>query len=450
MKRVNHATAVAYVALFVALGGTSWAALKITGRNVVDGTLETRDLSKKARAALKGAIGPQGEDGQQGQAGSQGQAGPQGQIGPQGAVGPQGQTGPKGDTGAKGDTGEKGDTGTVDTSNFFDKAASDARFLGLTAKADDADRLDGLDSGAFVRNSARTFHVRADGPTAVANGTRLLDAITAAAASPASPAVFLVHAGSYELGGQTQNFDSVHLIGEGSGVTALSTQGGVLHFDGESRLEGLSLTVQQSSGMDSAIVHGIGPLVVRDVALTVNGVPGGPNEGASGIWLGQGGLVDGSRVTINTAVGNAVLLQGSARTWIRDSELVHSGTASATALRAAGDTPASVFNSSMRATAPGAGFRSGWTAGRGSDMRSSEVISAGDGAVAVTGPTSGSGGSITIEASRLSGLTAIASSATKFQVAGSLIDGTIGMTAADIDCVFTYKPSFLATNADCG
>jgi hypothetical protein len=57
--------------------------------------------------------------------------------------------GPTGPPGAKGD---KGDTGTVDTSSFFTKAQSDNRYLLATGKALDADKLDGKDSTAFVRD----------------------------------------------------------------------------------------------------------------------------------------------------------------------------------------------------------------------------------------------------------------------------------------------------------
>lgn len=93
---------VAYLALFVALGGTSYAAVKlpsnsvgskqiakdaVTGDKVKNRSLSDADLSVAARAALKGAAGP---------AGAKGDAGP---AGPQGPQGPQGDQGPKGDTG---------------------------------------------------------------------------------------------------------------------------------------------------------------------------------------------------------------------------------------------------------------------------------------------------------------------------------------------------------------
>ncbi|NLT06104.1 MAG: hypothetical protein GXY03_07315 [Solirubrobacterales bacterium] len=92
---VNPASVLALVALFVALGGVSYAAATIHGKNIKNGTITTKKLkngtvtnakvkkgslkanrlSPGARAALKGDAGPQGA------------AGPQGPQGPQGAPG---------------------------------------------------------------------------------------------------------------------------------------------------------------------------------------------------------------------------------------------------------------------------------------------------------------------------------------------------------------------------
>ena len=58
---------VAYLALFVALGGTSLAAVNalvpknsVGSAQVINGSLQKGDLSKKAAAALKGSRGPGG------------------------------------------------------------------------------------------------------------------------------------------------------------------------------------------------------------------------------------------------------------------------------------------------------------------------------------------------------------------------------------------------------
>jgi hypothetical protein len=82
--------AVAYVALFVALGGTSYAAAKLPRNSVTSATVKNRSLLAKdfKRGQLpRGPIGPQGPAGVPGASGPQGVAGPQGPAGPQGEPG---------------------------------------------------------------------------------------------------------------------------------------------------------------------------------------------------------------------------------------------------------------------------------------------------------------------------------------------------------------------------
>jgi formylglycine-generating enzyme required for sulfatase activity len=97
--RPSHATVVAYLALFVALGGSSYAAIKVTSKNVVNNSLtgadvknerlDTRDV-KNLRASdfRPGELpaGSQGPPGPKGDAGSQGERGEQGEQGAQGAA----------------------------------------------------------------------------------------------------------------------------------------------------------------------------------------------------------------------------------------------------------------------------------------------------------------------------------------------------------------------------
>jgi hypothetical protein len=85
--------AVAILALVVAMSGSAVAASLITGKQIKDGTIQVKDISKTARSELAakpaaGAPGPQGPAGPAGQAGAQG---------------------PKGDTGAQGDKGVPGE-----------------------------------------------------------------------------------------------------------------------------------------------------------------------------------------------------------------------------------------------------------------------------------------------------------------------------------------------------
>ena len=97
--RPTPSMVIALIALFVALGGTGYAAFKIpknsiSSQHVVNGSLQKVDISKNALTALKGKAGPRGIRGEVGP------AGPQGSTGLQGATGPQGSKGDKGATGA--------------------------------------------------------------------------------------------------------------------------------------------------------------------------------------------------------------------------------------------------------------------------------------------------------------------------------------------------------------
>ena len=84
----SHSTAVAYLALFAALGGSAYAAVTVTGKNIKDGTVTGRDvknrslgtneLSPTAVSSLKGQPGPAGPQGDKGAPGPTGPIGPAG------------------------------------------------------------------------------------------------------------------------------------------------------------------------------------------------------------------------------------------------------------------------------------------------------------------------------------------------------------------------------------
>jgi hypothetical protein len=106
---------VGYLALFVALSGTSYAATSLLPRNSV-GTKQVINHSLlkvdfKAGQLPRGAAGPQGAAGSQGAKGDTGAQGPQGPQGAAGAQGATGSQGPKGDTGATGGVGPTGPAG---------------------------------------------------------------------------------------------------------------------------------------------------------------------------------------------------------------------------------------------------------------------------------------------------------------------------------------------------
>lgn len=83
------------VAMLVSAASAT-AAFVVTSANIKNGTIQTVDISAKAKQALKGNRGPRGV---------------RGPVGPAGAVGPVGPQGVQGSQGPKGDKGEKGDKG---------------------------------------------------------------------------------------------------------------------------------------------------------------------------------------------------------------------------------------------------------------------------------------------------------------------------------------------------
>jgi Collagen triple helix repeat (20 copies) len=105
----RHSTAVAYLALFAALGGSAYAAVTVTGSNIKDGTVTGKDvknrslgtnkLSPTAVSSLSGKPGPAGPQGERGAVGPTGPTGPAGPKGETGPAGPQGLRGPAGPSG---------------------------------------------------------------------------------------------------------------------------------------------------------------------------------------------------------------------------------------------------------------------------------------------------------------------------------------------------------------
>jgi Collagen triple helix repeat (20 copies) len=88
---MKNALIAAIVAAVVAAASGTAATIVVTSKNIKNGTIQTVDISAKAKRALKGNRGPRGF------------------AGAAGLPGATGHVGPKGDKGDKGDKGETGD-----------------------------------------------------------------------------------------------------------------------------------------------------------------------------------------------------------------------------------------------------------------------------------------------------------------------------------------------------
>jgi len=78
MKRIVGVVAAAAVTLFIVSGGAAAAADLITGKDIKNGSIALKDLSKGAKKSLKGQRGARGPQGLQGIPGQRGPAGPAG------------------------------------------------------------------------------------------------------------------------------------------------------------------------------------------------------------------------------------------------------------------------------------------------------------------------------------------------------------------------------------
>jgi BclA C-terminal domain/Collagen triple helix repeat (20 copies) len=134
--RVLRRHAIAFVALFLLLGGSAYAVADQVGNGAspkqlyacVAGNFHTLNLTSAGgncpsgqskiswnTAGPDGVAGPRGATGTtgaRGATGAHGAVGPKGNAGAAGSAGPQGPAGSKGDTGAKGDNGAAGSAGT--------------------------------------------------------------------------------------------------------------------------------------------------------------------------------------------------------------------------------------------------------------------------------------------------------------------------------------------------
>ena len=98
----HYSKVVSTLALFIALGGTGYAAMKIDGHTIKDRSVPAVKLTNEAQASLRGRPGPAGAPGG---IGKEGPAGAQGPMGEKGVPGIQGERGIEGPRGMKGDAG---------------------------------------------------------------------------------------------------------------------------------------------------------------------------------------------------------------------------------------------------------------------------------------------------------------------------------------------------------
>ncbi len=133
MRLPRHSTVAAYLALFVALGGSAYAVTSSTPTGVLRACVSNR--TGAMRLLREGSCKPSEHMVSWNIAGS---AGPAGAAGAQGSQGPQGVQGPT------------GPTGTVETGNSYTKAESDSRYLPIDGTAADSADLGGVPASGYL------------------------------------------------------------------------------------------------------------------------------------------------------------------------------------------------------------------------------------------------------------------------------------------------------------
>src|SRR4051794_16780029 len=124
---VSYANVMATLALFIALGGGAYAAIRLPKNSVT--TIQVRNGSLLAKDFHSGQL----KAGPAGQAGAKGATGPQGVQGDRGLGGPAGPPGLTGDPGAKGDKGDTGAAGSALGFAYIGANGSVARAKNITA-----------------------------------------------------------------------------------------------------------------------------------------------------------------------------------------------------------------------------------------------------------------------------------------------------------------------------
>jgi hypothetical protein len=162
MRRPSHATVVAYLALFVALGGVSYAAVRLPAGSVGTRQIRThavtlRKIAPSARAALHGAKGAKGATGATGPQGPAGRDGSNATLNGVAAGGDLSGTYPAPTiadgavTAAKVAAADKDGTPATPSLRTLGSGAQQA--LAGNGKAADADLLDGIDSTGFIQGA---------------------------------------------------------------------------------------------------------------------------------------------------------------------------------------------------------------------------------------------------------------------------------------------------------
>ena len=191
LRRPSPALVVSVIALSLALGGTSYAAIVLPANSV-----GTKQIKKNAVTTAKvkdGSLLRADFGAGQLPPGATGATGPKGDTGATGATGPKGDTGATGATGPKGDKGDPGVTGTIVVVRESAPAAvlpSAIVPVSVQCLAGERATGGGYDAGGLGEFGTFALDSQPTGPAAAPNGwTVKVNNVTALANNPQSSTV---------------------------------------------------------------------------------------------------------------------------------------------------------------------------------------------------------------------------------------------------------------------
>ena len=290
MRPPSDSTAVAYVALFVALGGTAFAATRIGSKEIKDNSIQSRDIKNRSIAVTD--IAPKARTALKGNRGLQGAPGAPGSPGAPGIQGPAGAAGPAGPSGVPGNAVVVSPAGTA----IQNGAALRAALAALPVATADAPQAVVLGVGHFDAGSPTGFTVPAfvtlvgQGPhTVVENRSSNFQAVIALADGAVVRDMSVVNAsgtvGARGIDGQTAQDTLVE------GVTVEARTGILLRSSTlrdasiEATTEGLRIAAPPANGAESEI---------DNVSIAVDGSPA-----TIGVAIAGTARVDGVDAVVN-------------------------------------------------------------------------------------------------------------------------------------------------------
>lgn len=319
-------------------------------------------------------------------------------------------------------TGSKVANGSLTSADFA--ASTLAEFTGATG-ATGAKGSTGA-TGPAGPGFTRTVIVSPTGASATANGTLLVNAVNGTAdASATRPRLVLVESGVYDVGTTTLSVPAyVDLAGSGRNITTVAGEGSsVIEMNGAGELRDLAVVATPTSGGEYALnLKGHGDLVT-DVGVTVTGAS---DSAAVGVALNNDSTATLTDLNVSATGGGSASFAEGLLSYV--SATIVGGTYTSTA--GSGDTSIAINDSG----------------GKTLDIQDA-TISAGSTGYGIAEQASGL--TVSVRNSAIVGTLSATKAGDQYYIENSQVSGTVSGTSTDFSCLNSWKPPQTAVGAHC-